>query len=90
MYEVVAKESSNKKSQIIGTSNDVEIKSKDINDHYKVTEFNIDLIYNEITFFIIGSLLIYVCYKFCFRLDIIILILSFLFLFSLYCTIISV
>ena len=39
-----------------------------------------DLIYNEITFFIIGSLLIYVCYKFCFRLDIIILILSFLLL----------
>ena len=52
MYEVVAKESSNKKSQIIGTSNDVEIKSKDINDHYKVTEFNIDLIYNEIEEFI--------------------------------------
>ena len=52
MYEVVAKESSNKKSQIIGTSNDVEIKSKDINDHYKVTEFNIDLIYNEIKEFI--------------------------------------
>ena len=39
-----------------------------------------DLVYNEITFFIIGSLLIYVCYKFCFRLDIIILILSFLLL----------
>ena len=48
MYEVEAKISSHEKSQIIGTSNDVEIKSKDINDHYKVTEFNIDLIYNEI------------------------------------------
>ena len=52
MYEVVAKVSSHKKSQIIGTSNDVEIKSKDINDHYKVTEYNIDLIYNEIKEFI--------------------------------------
>ena len=52
MYEVEAKISSHKKSQIIGTSNDVEIKSKDINDHYKVTEFNIDLIYNEIEEFI--------------------------------------
>lgn len=39
-----------------------------------------ELIYNEITFFIIGSLLIYVCYKFCIRLDIIILISSFLLL----------
>ena len=52
MYEVEAKESSHKKSQIIGTSKDVEIKSKDINDHYKVTEFNIDLIYDEIKEFI--------------------------------------
>ena len=31
------------------------------------------IVYNEITFFIIGSLLIFVCYKYCFRLDIIIL-----------------
>lgn len=32
-----------------------------------------ELVYNEITFFIIGSILIYVCYKYCKRLDIIIL-----------------
>ena len=35
-----------------------------------------ELVYNEITFFIIGSILIYVCYKYCKRLDIIILLTS--------------
>ena len=40
MYEVVAKVSSHKKSQIIGTSNDVEIKSKDINDHHATYDNN--------------------------------------------------
>ena len=52
MYEVIEKDGSIRKSQIFGTENDREIKSKDINDHYKVTEFNIDLIYNEIIEFI--------------------------------------
>ena len=37
------------------------------------------LVYNEITFFILGSLLIYVCYKYCLRLDAIILVSFFFF-----------
>ena len=41
-----------------------------------------DLVYNEIAFFIIGSILIFVSYKYCWRLDIIILI-SFVLLFAL-------
>ena len=52
MHQVEVKESSLKKSQAFGTENDMEIKSKDINDHYKVTEYNIDLIYNELKEFI--------------------------------------
>jgi hypothetical protein len=35
-----------------------------------------ELVYNEITFFIIGSLLIFFCYKYCLKLDIFILISS--------------
>lgn len=38
-----------------------------------------EIVYNEITFFIFGSILIYVCYKYCWRLDIIILVLFLLF-----------
>ena len=52
MYQVSKKESSDYKSKTFGTWNDVEIKSKNINDQYKVTEFNIDIIYNEIIEFI--------------------------------------
>ena len=59
MYQVYEKESSvevsvkiESKNKPFGTLNDKEIKSKDINDHYKVTEYNIDLIYNEIKEFI--------------------------------------
>ena len=52
MYESGVKGSSVKKSQTFGTWNDKEIKSKDLNDHYNVTEYNIDLIYNEIMEFI--------------------------------------
>ena len=52
MHEAEAKESSVKKSYGFGTENDREIKSINLSDHYKVTEFNIDLIYNEIKEFI--------------------------------------
>ena len=43
------------------------------------------LVYNEITFFIIGSFLIYVSYKFCWRLDLILLFSFFILLFAKIC-----
>lgn len=52
MYQVSEKESSAYKSQSFGTSTDRNIKSKNLNDFEKVTEYSIDLIYDEIIEFI--------------------------------------